>query len=98
MGPSNYDWTLPPEPIRLARWVAAHRILVRIILACIDVAVLAFLIAGIVHGTNHWNSYLQPLAWALLTYNFGWGMPRTVDTWNRRQNQEQPPGSDSPAD
>ena len=86
---SKYDWNQPPEPPRFVKWIAAHRVLVKIIFTCIDIAVVVFLINGLVHHDNRWHDYLQLVIWASATYNFGWLMPKTVDSWHRRHDQQQ---------
>ena len=86
---SKYDWTQPPKPPGFVKWIAAHRILVRIILACIDTALVVFLIEGLVDHDNRWSDYVQLVVYASVTVNLGWVMPKTVDTWHRRHDQQQ---------
>lgn len=86
------------EPLRLSRWVADHRMPVRIVLVGIDIAVVTIFTVGLVRHGSHWFAYTQLLVWASITFNVGWGIPGSVDARRRQQTQERSAPESAKAD
>ena len=75
----------------MAKWIADHRVLTRIVLITIDVGLVALLVSGFLSGGNPWYAYLQLVVWGAVTVNFGWTIPRLVDAWRRGQDGDREP-------
>ena len=75
----------------MAKWIADHRVLTRIVLITIDVGLVALLVAGSLSGGNPWYAYLQLVVWGVVTVNFGWTIPRSVDALGRGQDGDREP-------
>ena len=87
----SYDWQQPPEPSGFAKWVADHRLLSRVVLVGIDATLVVVLVTKISSGDNHWSSYFQLVFYGWLTWNTGWIVPTSVDTWRRPQQGDPGP-------
>lgn len=74
------------KPAALNFWVAEHRRLVRVLLACADLAIVALLVLDVLHSGARWNTYLQPVVWGLITLQFGWLILSEVDRWRAEQD------------
>jgi len=64
-----------------------------VVLLVVDLAVVSYVVVTIMDQTARWSSYLILFSYAGLTWQFGWGFPKTVDKW-QAQNDSGP--RDSP--
>ena len=90
-GSGSYDWKQPFRPSGVAIRVADHRLLTRVVLIGLDAGWVALLVIGLISGDNHWPSYVNLGIYIWFTIHLGWIMPRSVDTWRRRQQDDPRP-------
>ncbi len=81
------------EPARHIKWIAKHRVPVRVLLLVADLAVVWWVVVTTMDQTARWSSYLMVLTYAGLTWQFGWAIPATVTKW---QTQKDSGPGDSP--
>lgn len=72
----------------MAKWLAEHRVVTRVVLVVVDVVVLVLAITGLDSSGRHWTAFVVLLAWLGITVNFGWVVPKQVDDWRRRREEE----------
>jgi len=80
------------EPARHIKWIAEHRVAVRVLLLVVDVAVVTLVVVTTLDHTARWSTYLIMLTYAGLTWQFGWAIPATVKKW-QTQNDSGAEGS-----